>query len=388
MTKFDPVKNESFVFYTTGLEAKSEDVNGTKHYFIEGHIDSGDLDLVNDIVTDNCMNDISSQFKARTIKLDLDHETLREEKSDIQNINLTRIPLGKAISEDKDQKGNKVKFELNPNWKKFDSKGDVTMSFDEVWSSTKSGYYDSFSIAYVPIRTAMKTVGESQARLLDKVNMINVALTGNPINPGASMTSVMAKSLDWLKEREDMENKGLPKRGTGRANGNADPKETGTPRTDEDRKKRHAKPDDELDNDEEFSRKEKKSLEERVTKLESKVNADEPVLSGKSKKEADKMTDEKTTDVPKDTPVVKAHDEKPAESEQKPPEKPVGTEEKSLIDAKAFGELKSLVEGNAKEIKSLNETLGKLKVASGFGPEQKSDKQPEVKAQGSALNLI
>ena len=372
MSNVDPVKNESFIFFTNGIQYKSEDDNGTKRYFIEGHIDSGDLDLVNDIVTDNCMEDISTQFKARTIKLDLDHETLREEKSDIQNINLTRMPLGKAISEDKDQKGNKVKFELNPTWKKFDLNGSVTMTFNDVWTSVKSGYYDSFSIAYVPIRTAMKTVGESQARLLDKVNMINVALTGNPINPGASMTSVMAKSLSWLKEREDMEDKGLPKRGTGRANGNADPKETGTPRTDEDRKKRHAKTDDELDNDEEFSNKEKKSLEDRVTKLESKVYSDEPVLSGKSK-EVGTMEENKVI---------------PTEAKAQPTSEPVVKEEKSLIDAKAFGELKSLVEENAKQVKSFTETLEKLKVASGFGAEKKSEKQPEVKAQGSALNLI
>ena len=39
-------------------------------------------------------------------------------------------------------------------------------------------------------------------RLLDDLNLLNVALTGNPVNPNASMTSVMAKSLEFMKDKE------------------------------------------------------------------------------------------------------------------------------------------------------------------------------------------
>ena len=186
---------KEFIFNSNKIQAKStyDEKEKKTRYFVEGHTTSGDLDLVNDIVTKDCMRDISNQLKGRTLKLDLDHETLRGDNELDKKLNLTKIPLGKAIEEHVDDKGNFVKFELNPNWKKLDSKGDVVMTFESLWDSIKSGYYDAFSIAYVPIKTVSKKTQGTTARLLDRVNMVNIALTGNPINPAATMTAVMAK---------------------------------------------------------------------------------------------------------------------------------------------------------------------------------------------------
>lgn len=197
-----------FIFYTKGLETKSfyDEKAKRERYFVKGHIDSSDLDLVNDIVTKDCMKDLESQLKSRNIKLDFDHETLRKGMGETEldeRLNLTKVPLGKALSQRLDDKGNFVEFELNPNWKKFNSKGDVVMTFNELWDNVKSGYYDAFSIAYIPLETDYRQMGEKKARLLNKVNLVNVALTGNPINPMATISSVMAKSLEFLKNRED-----------------------------------------------------------------------------------------------------------------------------------------------------------------------------------------
>ena len=196
-----------FIFYTKGLEHKSfyDEKAGKKRYFVKGHVTSGDLDLVGDIITKACRDDISTQFKNRNMKLDFDHETLRATDGDQfeGRLNLTKIPLGKTSSESVDEKGNLAEFELNPNWKRYDSKGDVVMDFSELWNNIENGFYDAFSIAYVPLKTKSKILeNDMKARLLDKVNLINVALTGNPINPNATMTQVMAKSLEWLKEKE------------------------------------------------------------------------------------------------------------------------------------------------------------------------------------------
>lgn len=201
-----------FVFYSQGIEHKStlDAETNEPRYFVKGHIDSGDLDLVNDIVTKNCMVDIQEQLKARSIKLDFDHETLRkgDGEDDVDaKLNITKIPLGKAVSYELDDKGNVVEFELNPNWKKFDSRGNVVMSFEELWANIKGGFYDSFSIAYVPVRTTMGMINDVKARMLDKINLINVALTGNPINPGATMTSVFAKSIEYADEFDILKNR-------------------------------------------------------------------------------------------------------------------------------------------------------------------------------------
>ena len=202
-----PESNQKFIFYAKGLEHKSfYDAKAKKKKFhVSGHVSSEDLDLVNDICTKGCMEDMSSQFKSRSIKLDFDHETIRpdgRQDDEDAKFNLTRLVLGKAISESLDSKGNKVTFDLNPSWKKFDEKGNITMNFQELWENIENGFYDAFSIAYVPVKTASKSVNGVVARLLEKVNLLNVALTGNPINPAATMTAVMAKSLQYMKDKE------------------------------------------------------------------------------------------------------------------------------------------------------------------------------------------
>ena len=196
---------EPFIFYTNGINAKSEfdEENNIQRYFIEGHVTTSDLDLVNDVVTKECMDDLSAQFKTRSVKLDFDHETLRGNNEFEKKIGLTKIPLGKAVSEIKDEKGNRVQFELNPTWKKFDEKGNVVMTFEDIWKNIQNKFYDAYSIAYIPQKTTNKSLSDgNMARLLDKVNLVNVALTGNPINPNATIRNVMAKSLEWMQENE------------------------------------------------------------------------------------------------------------------------------------------------------------------------------------------
>ena len=200
MEKEQPMK--PFVFYSDKLSYKA--VNGPKgrEYYVEGHISTGDLDLVNDIVTKNCMESMDSQFNDRIIKLDLDHETLIGKTLLESESNKTKLPLGKAISHEVDSKGPKVSWKLNPTYKKFDEKGNVTLSFEDVWQNIEEGNYDAFSIAYIPTRTSLIQRDGKTIRLLDDVNLLNVALTGNAINPNATMTAVMAKSLAFMKAIE------------------------------------------------------------------------------------------------------------------------------------------------------------------------------------------
>lgn len=191
-----------FSFTSEKLAFKAIDENGEKKYYVEGYATSGDLDLVDDIVTKDCMLDMMAQFDERVIKLDFEHEAYRGKSGIESEINKTKIPLGKSIEKELDSHGIKVKWMLNPTWKKFDEKGNITMTFKDLWSNVENGFYDAFSIAYIPKRTATKNHNGTDARLLDNIGLMNVALTGNPINPGASMTAVMAKSLDWMKEKE------------------------------------------------------------------------------------------------------------------------------------------------------------------------------------------
>ena len=197
--------NNEFVFYSDKLNYKTALGLKGKEYFVEGYISTGDLDLVNDIVTKSCMDSMLSQFDNRSIKMDFEHEAFRGSNPIDSEAAKTRIPLGKAIIKSQDSKGVLVKWKMNSNWKKFDEKGNVVMTFKDIWNSVEDGMYDAFSIAYVPTRTKNIDREGKSIRLLDDVNLLNVALTGNAINPKATMTSVMAKSLEFMKSQEELD---------------------------------------------------------------------------------------------------------------------------------------------------------------------------------------
>lgn len=201
MQNTDRVK--PFIFYSDKLNFKSVDGLKGKEYWVEGYISTGDMDLVNDVVTKSCMNSMLGQFDHRSIKLDYEHESWRGDDPFSTEAAKTRMPLGKAIKKNYDDKGVSVKWKMNPSWKKFDQKGNVVMDFKELWSSVEDGFLDSFSIAYVPTRTQNVSKMGKTIRMLDDVHLLNVALTGNPINPAATMSAVMAKSLEFMNEKDE-----------------------------------------------------------------------------------------------------------------------------------------------------------------------------------------
>lgn len=193
---------DSFTFYSDKLSfAEVKGKEGTE-YFVEGHISTEDPDLVDDVVTKGCLDDMYSQFDSKNIKLDFEHEAFRGKSQIESEINKTKMPLGKSCIRTRDTKGVKVKWQLNPVWKKFDAKGNITMDFKELWASIKGGFLDAFSIAYiVKDTTPNQNIKGKNVRLLKRINLLNVALTGNPVNTHATMTNVMVKSLEQITKK-------------------------------------------------------------------------------------------------------------------------------------------------------------------------------------------
>jgi len=197
--------NDTFVFNSDSLEIKN--IDGEE--FIEAYMTTGDKDLVNDIVTREGMADMLSQLKDRTVKIDIEHEAVRGKDSTDTELNKTIIPAGKIVDAELDTKGVKIRIKNNPDYKKFNSKGDIVLSAKEVKNNIKNGFYDALSIAYIPIKDKVVKMKEDTVRLLDKVNLINVAYTGNPVNPSAGITDIMLKSLDYLSDIEIKEANGM-----------------------------------------------------------------------------------------------------------------------------------------------------------------------------------
>lgn len=192
------------VFFTDNIQIKSD----SKRYYVEGYISTKDKDLYNDVVTDDCLLDMVNQLKEKNIKLDIDHEAW--------NKSSRLIPVGRIIDAEKDDKGIYVRAEINKNKKEF----------KEVWNSIKDKFLDAFSIAYKVIEHSTEILNDEAVRILNKVELVNVALTGNPVNTNAKMMKVFMKSLksednkmveeqteqkgesvDYKKKYEDMKSK-------------------------------------------------------------------------------------------------------------------------------------------------------------------------------------
>ena len=170
-------EQKSYSFQTENLHYNVIEEKGEKSFFITGHISTKDVDLYNDVVTENGLKSMLAQLKSKVIKLDFDHEAWR----DSPNI----LPVGKIVDARIDQKGLWVKAELN----------DASPKFKSLWKSIKKGFVDAFSIAFKPIKTTMKAMGDTTVRLLEDVELLNVALTGVPVNAHAKITDVMMKAI-------------------------------------------------------------------------------------------------------------------------------------------------------------------------------------------------
>lgn len=187
-------------FYGDSLTWRTVETKDGLKYYVKGYASTSDADLVDDIVTPNALKSMLDQAKNRTIKLDFEHEAFRGKDQKEKSLNITKSPLGKAVDAQIDDKGLMMEWELNQSWKARDDEGRVTKTFAEVWEEVKGEFLDAFSIAFIPVRTAMREVGGKTMRLLDEVRLLNVALTGNPVNPAARMSAVMAKSLEAFQD--------------------------------------------------------------------------------------------------------------------------------------------------------------------------------------------
>jgi HK97 family phage prohead protease len=173
-------------FLTEGFKSETIEIKDGKKYFITGYISTKDRDIYNDIVTENCLNSMLQQINFKNIKLDFEHEAWREENPAIN-------PVGKIIEATKDEKGIFIKAQLNSNHSRF----------KEVWGSIKDGFLDAFSIAYKATNYSHKVIDGVKSRLLDGVELLNVALTGNPVNPACKMANVFMKSLEENKMTDE-----------------------------------------------------------------------------------------------------------------------------------------------------------------------------------------
>lgn len=169
-------------FFLRAIQLKSID----DREIVEGFISTTDPDLYDDIVNENGQKCILEQLNNRSIKLDLDHNKFRDpETGEIYEEEKNMIPPGKIVyaelkNTDNNQLGVWVKAELNKDHS----------FYDKIKNSINNGFLDAFSIGY----NVLKTIPNKTYRIIDKLIIRNVALTGDPVNKNAK-AQIALKSI-------------------------------------------------------------------------------------------------------------------------------------------------------------------------------------------------
>lgn len=189
------------VFYSDSLEYKSVATKEGTKYFIKGHVSTPDLDLVDDIVSNECLDDMNRQAEDHVLKLDFEHEAFLGKTELEMDVAKTKSPLGKCTQTLRDTKGLVMEWEMNPNWVKLDSDNKVVKDFSQAWQEIKGGFLDAFSIAFIPVESETREISGTVVRVLKAIKLLNVALTGNPVNTKARLSDIVTKSLDALESK-------------------------------------------------------------------------------------------------------------------------------------------------------------------------------------------
>jgi len=195
------IKTKSFVFYTNSVNYEEISFKGKKRYYVTGFISTNDIDIENEVVTEKAMTEMLSELNSRSVTTDYDHDVFRTENNNL-------LAVGKIVDAKLKQKGSKVgiwaKVELNSSWKRFDETGKIVMNFSELWSSIKGGFSNAFSIAFKPLKSVTKIVDGVKVKMIDSLELLNVAITGMPVNSGAVMDGYNMKSVLRNSMKEDV----------------------------------------------------------------------------------------------------------------------------------------------------------------------------------------
>ena len=180
------MKKELFKFYSQGrMKFTEANLKGEKQYFIEGYASTVEKDLAGEVISDSAQESMLKQFRNRNITIDVEHEEwFDDDGNKLDKPKSSMIPVAKVVEAKKDNKGTWVKAKLNTSIERF----------KEIWGSIKGGFLNAFSIGFFPLRQ----VGS----IIEDLNIVNLTLTGTPMNPGATFTPVLKSAIAYLKTNE------------------------------------------------------------------------------------------------------------------------------------------------------------------------------------------
>lgn len=159
-------------------------LKGDKKFFIEGYASTIDLDKAGEILSTEAQSDMYNQIVEGNITLDIEHNDWYDEEGKLLPRPRSSLPVAKIVSADLRPQGVWVKAEINQH----------NPNFSNIWNSIKNGFLHAFSVAFYPVAKA--------GNMIRKVNLINITLTGSPVNPNATFSATLKSAKAYLDSIE------------------------------------------------------------------------------------------------------------------------------------------------------------------------------------------
>jgi len=176
---------EYYNFNTDSFELKEIDGD----FYAIGLISTSDLDLGNDVVTQECLQDKLKQIGDREISLKLgkEHEHILEDSRN--------LPLAKIVPEiSKDNRIYRTQL-TNEGLQGVIKLNKHHPGFETLKGSIEGGFIDALSIEYKPVDFKYDFRDNEKIRLLNRINLRGITFTGVPMNPHCSIIDSFIKSL-------------------------------------------------------------------------------------------------------------------------------------------------------------------------------------------------
>lgn len=191
------------------------DSTGQEREFVEGFLATTHIDKGNDEFTDEALKQMADDINGDDVSAvfnDVDTEALREATvgnldhnnnpaspfGDTRTVPAFKIQKADVRNTGDGEKGLWIKAVLNTG-------GMLDETVSAVKNSIKNDFLNAFSIEFIPQKVKKVTRGERVVRIIEKAAAKGAALTGRPMNPAATMTDAMLKSMaDEYEEKNDI----------------------------------------------------------------------------------------------------------------------------------------------------------------------------------------
>jgi len=183
------------------------DETGAEREFVEGFLATTHVDKGNDEFTAEALKQMAEDINGDNVDAvfnDVDTDALREATvGNLDHNNNPASPFGDTRTvpafkiqeaevrnmDEGEEKGLWIKAVLNTG-------GMLDETVSAVKNSIKNDFLNAFSVEFIPKKVRKVTRGEKVVRIIEKAAAKGAALTGRPMNPAASMTDAMLKSMN------------------------------------------------------------------------------------------------------------------------------------------------------------------------------------------------